>query len=81
MHPGVVLAEEVMPALGLTPELLAERTGLPLATIESLLEERQDVTAEIADALQVLGMDRASWLGLQDRLNEHRAAQSSQVGD
>lgn len=71
-HPGRVLREIVMPSLSLTSDEVSSRTGLPRDVVDRLTEERLEVTPAMAEALEVLGMDRASWLAAQARYNEQR---------
>lgn len=51
MPPGNVL-EEKIEEMGLNAEELAEKTGLPIATIHAILKAEMAMTQEIAEALE-----------------------------
>lgn len=79
VHPGEILREQILPELGITAAEAAERTGLSPATIDALLHERRDVSADDAHALEALGMPSAMWLALQVRVAERRRDHASNV--
>ena len=47
-HPGAILREDVLPALGLSPREFAKLSGLRLETINELLNESSGLTCEDA---------------------------------
>lgn len=65
-HPGAVLREDVLPALGLTQTELAERLGVSRLTVSELLHEKRALSADMALRLgQLLGVSPESWLNMQ----------------
>jgi antitoxin HigA-1 len=65
-HPGIVLREDVLPALQLTQARLAELLGVSRVTIALLLNERRSVTPDMAMRLEkLLGTSAESWLRMQ----------------
>lgn len=63
-HPGEFLAEE-MAAREITPEQVARWSGLPLATIKSLLACEERFSASVCEALErALGISSAFWSNL-----------------
>jgi addiction module HigA family antidote len=48
LHPGEALREDFMPHFSLSSSDVAQRLGVPVATVEGLLAEREPVTAELA---------------------------------
>jgi antitoxin HigA-1 len=65
-HPGEVLREDFMKPLNLSECALAEATGIPEETIVDIVNERRDVTADIAARLaKFLGPSAHFWSNLQ----------------
>jgi addiction module HigA family antidote len=65
-HPGEVLREDVLPALGMPKAAFAEHIGVSRNTLYKLLNEEQPVTLAIAIRLgQALGNGPRFWLNLQ----------------
>lgn len=68
-HPGEVLREDVLPALGLTQTEFANRLGVSRRTVSELLHERRPVTPDMAIRLgKLLGNGPAIWLRMQQTL-------------
>jgi antitoxin HigA-1 len=66
MHPGTLLREEVLPALGKDKTEIAKLLGVTRQTLHSILSERQPVTAAMALRLgKLCGNGPALWLNLQ----------------
>ena len=66
-HPGAILREDVLPAMGLTPEQFAERLGISAGILREILTERRPVTSDVADRLaDVLEPEAGLWLRLQE---------------
>lgn len=66
-HPGEVLREDVLPAIGGTKAGLARTLGISRQTLYDLLEERQPVTPQMALRLgKLLGNAPEFWLRLQN---------------
>lgn len=65
-HPGAILREIVLPALGLTRVEVAEAIGISRQTLYDILGERQPVTPVMAVRLEaVFGRSAESWLAMQ----------------
>lgn len=65
-HPGEVLREDVLPALGLTQLEFANRLGVSRRTVSELLHERRPVTPDMAIRL---GNGPEIWLRMQQTLD------------
>lgn len=69
-HPGEVLREDVLPALGLTQLEFANRLGVSRRTVSELLHERRPVTPDMAIRLgKLLGNGPEIWLRMQQTLD------------
>ncbi len=65
-HPGVILREDVLPALGITQGELAKRLGVSRLTVSELLREKRTVSADMALRLaRLLNTTPESWLNMQ----------------
>ena len=65
-HPGEILREDIVPALGLTKAALARNLGITPRRLGNLLAERIPVSIDLALRLgTVLGAGPRYWLGLQ----------------
>ncbi len=73
MHPGELLREDVVPALGRTRTEIAHLLGVSRQTLHSILTERAPVTPEMALRLgKLCGNGPELWLGLQARFDLER---------
>src|SRR5438132_13785492 len=73
MHPGELLREDVMPALGRTRAEIARLLGVSRQTLHAILTERSPVTPEMALHLgKLCGNGPALWLALDARYNLER---------
>lgn len=82
MHPGELLREDVMPALGRTRAEIARLLGVSRQTLHSILTERAPVTPEMALRLgKLCGNGPDLWLALQSRydLERLREAKRSEI--
>jgi addiction module HigA family antidote len=82
MHPGELLREDVMPALGRTRAEIARLLGVSRQTLHSILTERAPVTPEMALRLgKLCGNGPDLWLTLQSRydLERLREAKRSEI--
>ena len=69
-HPGALIRNVILPETGLTISELARRCGLARNTMSKVVNERGDVTEDVAIRLsRVLGSTPRFWLGMQSRLN------------
>ena len=65
-HPGAILREDVLPALGLSKVEFAEKIMLSRQQLYNILNEKQPVTAATAIKLsRLIGGDAERWLRMQ----------------
>jgi antitoxin HigA-1 len=65
-HPGAVLREDVLPALGMTQTELAQRLGVSRLSVSMLLLEKRGMTPEMATRVgKLLNTTPESWLRMQ----------------
>jgi len=68
MHPGEMLREDVLPALGRPKTEIARLLGISRRTLYDILEEKAAVTPAVALRLgKLCGNGAAIWLRLQQR--------------
>ena len=80
MHPGQLLREEVLPALGRPKTEIARLLGVSRQTLYDIVEEKQPVTPAMALRLgKLCGNGPDLWLNLQKRYDLKRAEQ--ELGD
>ncbi|MBV9288145.1 MAG: HigA family addiction module antidote protein [Hyphomicrobiales bacterium] len=80
MHPGQLLREEVLPALGRPKTEIARLLGVSRQTLHDIAEEKQPVTPAMALRLgKLCGNGPDLWLNLQKRYDLRRAEQ--ELGD
>jgi len=66
VHPGEVLKEDYLIALGLSANALAKALHVPAPLINDIVRQRRGVTADTAMRLaRHFGGDARSWLNLQ----------------
>jgi antitoxin HigA-1 len=74
VHPGAVLREEVLPALGFSLSEVARRIGVSRQTLHRILAEVHAVTPEMALRLgKFLGNGPGLWLTMQQDYDLWRA--------
>lgn len=62
-HPGEIIREDCMAAVGLTVAATAEGLGVPTQALSDLIEERKPVSPELALRLELAGWGSAEgWL-------------------
>jgi addiction module HigA family antidote len=67
IHPGVVLQEEFLIPLQITPYRFAKETNIPQTRISEIVKGNRRITADTALRLsQFFGNSAKFWLGLQD---------------
>lgn len=80
MHPGAILREDFLPALGRPKAEIARLLGVSRNTLYNLLDEKQAVTAEMAVRLgKLLGGGPGIWVRLQGNHDIWKAEQSVDV--
>ncbi|WP_341523880.1 HigA family addiction module antitoxin [Pseudomonas sp. G.S.17] len=66
IHPGEILKEEFLDPLGVTPAALARALHVSAPTVNDIVRERRNVSADVALRLaQALGTTAQFWLNLQ----------------
>ena len=69
-HPGALLREDVLPALGMTQGEFAKRLGVSRLTVSELLHEKRALSAEMAARLgKLLDTSPESWLRMQQAVD------------
>lgn len=65
-HPGDILREDVVPALGISVGAFAKALGVSRHRLHKVLKRERSVTAELAVKLEhVVGSSAETWLGMQ----------------
>jgi addiction module HigA family antidote len=78
-HPGAVLREDVLPALGITQGRMAELLGVSRVTLTQLLHEHRALSGDMALRLEkLLGTSAESWLNMQQAVELWTARQDRQ---
>ncbi len=80
MHPGEILREDVLPALGRPKTEIARLLGISRQTLYDILNERQPITAQMALRIgKMCGNGPDIWLNLQKRYDMEMARR--ELGD
>lgn len=75
-HPGAIIREDVLPALGITQAQLATHLGVSRLSVSDILHEKRGVTAEMAVRIsEAIGGTPESWLRMQEALDLWEAKQ------
>ena len=76
-HPGAILREDVLPALRMSQAEFAARLGVSRVTVNTLLQERRDLSVELAARIaKLLGHSPESWLRMQEAVDLWRLARN-----
>jgi addiction module HigA family antidote len=68
VHPGEIIAEDILEELGMTSRQLAEKLSVPTNRMSEIVRGRRAITADTALRLaRWLGGDASFWLDLQKR--------------
>jgi len=79
-HPGELLREDILPALGMAKSRLADHLGISRQTLYAILSEDRSVTADVAARLgQAFGNSAVFWLNLQSQHDAWLAARKPEV--
>jgi addiction module HigA family antidote len=75
-HPGAVIREDVLPALGITQAQLANHLGVSRLSVSDILLEKRGVSAEMAIRIaDAIGGTPESWLRMQEAIDLWEAKQ------
>ncbi len=79
-HPGEILREDVLPALGLTVTAFANRIGVSRQTAHAVLAEKTALTPEMAVRVgKLCGNGPGVWVRMQAALDIWRAERTVDV--
>ena len=77
-HPGVILRENVLPALKMTQKEFASWIGVSRLTVSEILNEKRTITPDMAMRLgKALGNGPQIWLRMQQTLDLWELAQQN----
>ncbi len=69
-HPGEILREDVLPALGMTQTALAARLGVSRLSVSELLHGKRALSADMAMRIaRLTNTTPESWLRMQEALD------------
>ena len=69
-HPGEILREDVLPAIGITQAVFASHLGVSRLTVSEVLHEKRGISAEMAVRIaRVIGGTPQSWLHMQEAVD------------
>jgi len=69
-HPGAILREDVLPALGMTQTEFAKRLGVSRLSVSDLLHEKRGMSPEMAVRVAtLLNTTPESWLRMQEAVD------------
>lgn len=75
-HPGAIIREDILPALGITQAQLANHLGVSRLSVSDILLEKRGVSAEMAIRIaDAIGGTPESWLRMQEALDLWEAKQ------
>lgn len=75
-HPGAIIREYILPALGITQAQLANHLGVSRLSVSDILLEKRGVSAEMAIRIaDAIGGTPESWLRMQEALDLWEAKQ------
>ena len=81
IHPGEVLLEDFMKAMGITARQLAADIDVPPSRISEIVNARRPITADTAVRLSLFfGMDARFWVNLQAEYDMRIASRALQEG-
>ncbi|MGH8272454.1 MAG: HigA family addiction module antitoxin [Gammaproteobacteria bacterium] len=78
-HPGAILREDVLPALGMTQAEFAGRLGVSRLTVSELLHEKRACSPEMTARLgKLLDTSAESWLAMQAAVDLWQVKQNAE---
>lgn len=82
MHPGELIREDMLPALGVSKTELAQSLGISRQTLYDILNERRPVTAEMAVRFgKLFGNGPRFWVNMQRAFDLAIAEQTVDVSE
>ncbi len=79
-HPGELLREDVLPALGLAKSRLADHLGISRQSLYAILNEERAVTADVAARLsRAFGNSAVFWLNMQSQHDALHATRKPEI--
>src|SRR5262249_46644878 len=79
-HPGEILREDVLPALGMPLSRVASHLGVSRQSLYDIINEKRGVTADIAARLgRAFGNSALFWLNLQSQHDAWQAERTKEV--
>ena len=79
-HPGEILREDVLPALGMTQTAFAQRLGVSRLSVSDLLHGKRAMTPEMASRVaRLLNTTPESWLRMQEAVDLWKVAQQPET--
>lgn len=79
-HPGALIRNVILPETGLSISSLAKRCGVARNTMSKIVNERGDVTEDMAIRLsRVLGSTPQFWIAMQTKLNLWKLVQKNNL--
>jgi len=80
-HPGAILREDVLPAVGLSVSEAARQLGVTRQTLHRIMAEKVSITPEMAARLgRFCGNGPGLWLRMQQAYDLWRAERESPLG-
>jgi len=81
-HPGAILREDVLPALGMTQTELARRLHVSRLTVSELLHEKRALSADMAVRVgRLTNTTPESWLAMQNAVDVWHVRHSATPAD
>ena len=75
-HPGAILREDVLPALGITQGRFAAMLGVSRLSVSQIVHEHRALSPDMAMRLErLLGTSAESWLRMQEAVDLWEARQ------
>jgi antitoxin HigA-1 len=79
-HPGEILREDILPALGMPKATLADHLGISRQSLYEILREKRKVTADVAARLaRAFGNTAVFWLNLQSNHDAWHAERKPEI--
>jgi addiction module HigA family antidote len=81
-HPGALLREDLIPAMGKTTAEIAQMLGISRKHLHDVMAERKRVSAEMAGHLaKLFGNEALFWIRMQDACDTYSAWKGVGISD